>query len=259
MSTLADLTLELSRAITRNEQERAAALAALEGERTTALAALPGAGALTQRRATALAQAETERAEALLDIETDLREAERLAAIRRRTEEDEAEQRLQKAEDEAEERRRAAEDKAKAAFETATLDIERRKLTPGEKVLARAEARRTMDRALAAARDALAEARIVNHDRLMDARRAAVDKELADSRDERAKAAGRRQAAEQAFELAGRTSDGALQAGLAVLPGAAALLAAFVDRRRGVDRRFDEQEALLYAGFRRARNQLHVG
>lgn len=254
MPTLADLTLQLSRDITRSEHERAAALTALDDERMAALTALPGAGPLIQRRAAALVQARAERDEALLDIEADLREAGRLAGLRRRTDEDDAGQRLRTDDDAAEERRRAAEEKARAAFEAASLDIERRKLTPGEKVLARADARRIMDRALAAARDALAAARLAHQDRLLDERRAATGREVLDTQEARARADARRQVAERTLDLAIAASDDALQAALAGLPGATAATSAFADRRREIGRRFDEQEASLYAAFRSARD-----
>jgi hypothetical protein len=259
MPTLAELTLTLSRDITRNEHARAEAVAALEAERTRALAALPGSGPLLRRHAEAIVVAQAERDEALLDVDADLREAERLAATRRRTGEDDAEQRLREAEDTAEKTRRTAAAKAAAAFELAVLAVERRDLSPGEKVMARAEARRAFDRALDAAQDALAEARLASHDRLLDERRAAVSRELTDSQENRAKAAARRQAADHVCDLAIRTSEAALQAGLAAAPGAAAIIDDFAERRRDVGRRFDGQEAGLRAAFRQARDDLRRG
>jgi colicin import membrane protein len=256
MPTLAELTLTLSQEITRNEHERAAAVAAHDGERTKAMGALPGAAALLQRQAVAIVEAQNDRDEALLDVDGDLREAERLAATRRRTDEDAAEERLRDADDAAERARRTAEDKAKAAFEAAVAGIDRRDLSPGEKVLARADARRTMDRAIDAAQDAFAEARLANQDRLLDDRRAAVNKELAASRENRETATARRQAAEHVFSQSVTASDRLLQVALAAVPGATAVIADFAERRRGIDRRFDEQAAAIRAAFRKARDEL---
>lgn len=259
MPTLAELTLKLSQDINRNEHERTAAVAALDGERTKAMGALPGAAAILQRQAVAIVEAQNERDETLLDVEGDLREAERLAATRRRTDEDEAEKRLREADDAAEQARRAAEDKAKAAFEAAVTGIDRRDLSPGEKVLARADARRTMDRAIDAAQDAFSRARLAHQDRLLDDRRAAVNKELTASGENRDAAKARRTAAEHVFGQSVKASDRLLQVALAALPGATAVIADFADRRRGIDRRFDEQEALARAEFAKARKELEGG
>jgi hypothetical protein len=256
MPTLAELTLELSQDITRNEQERTAALATHDRERTKEMAALPGAAVLLQRQAVAIVQAQNERDEALLDVDADLREAERLAAVRRRTDEDEAEKRLREADDAAGQARRAAEDKATAAFETAVTGIERRDLSPGEKVLARAEARRAMDRAVDAAQDAFSRARLANQDRLLDDRRAAVNEELSASRENRDAAMARRMAAEHVFSQAVEASDRVLQVALAAVPGAAAVIADFAARRLGIDRGFDEQDAALRAAFSKTRDEL---
>jgi hypothetical protein len=253
MPTLADLTLQLSHGITRNEHERAAAVAALDREQAAALAALPGAGPPIQRRAAALVQARAEHDESQLDIEADLREAVRLAGVRRRAGEDDADRRSRLDDAAAEARCRAVEEKAMAAFEAASLDIERRKLTPGEKVLARADARRILDRAMAAAREALAAARLDHQDRLIDDRRAAAGQEELDGQDARAKADARRQIADRTRDLAIAAGDDALQAALAGLPGAAAVMADVAERRREVERRFDAREAALYAAFRQAR------
>jgi len=259
MPTLAELTLKLSQDINRNEQERAAAVAAHDGERTKAMDALPGAAALLQRQAVAIVEAQNERDEALLDVAGDLRDAERLAAARRRTEEGEAEKRLREADAAAEESRRAAEDKAKAAFEAAVTGIDRRDLSPGEKVLARADARRTLDRAIDAAQDAFSRARLANQDRLLDDRRAAVNKELANSRENRDTAAARKTAAEHVFGQSVQASDRLLRVALAALPGATAVIADFAERRRAIDRRFDEQDAAARAEFARAREALERG
>jgi hypothetical protein len=256
MPTLAELTLTLSQDITRNEHERAAALAALDGERLKALAALPGAAALLRRHAEAIVAAQAERDETLLDVEADRREAERLTVNRRRAEEDEAEQRLREADEAADRTRRAAEDKARAAFEAAVLAVDRKDLSPGEKVLARAEARRAMDRALDAAQEACAGARLANQDRLLDDRRAALTREMADSRENRDKATARRSAAEDLFAHALKTSDTALQAALAAMPGAADVVEPFAGRRLGIERLFETREAALLAAFREAREQL---
>ena len=259
MTTLAALTLTLSQDITRNEHERAAALAALDGERLKALAALPGAGALLRRQSDAIVEAQAERDETLLDVEADLREAERLTANRRRAGADEAEQRLREADAAADTARRAAEDKATAAFEAAVVAVDRKDVSPGEKVLARAEARRIMDRSIEAAQETFAAARLANQDRLLDERRAALTQELTGSRENRDKAAARRTAAEHVHDLAVRTSDTALQAALAAIPGAAAVVAASAEQREAVDRRFDAQEAALHAAFRQARETLWRG
>ena len=259
MHTLAELTLTLSHDITRNEHERAAALAALDGERSRALAALPGAELPMRRQADAVAKAQAERDETLLDVEADLRETERLTANRRHGEADEAEQRHREADAAAEQTRRIAEDKAKAAFEAAVLAVDRKDLSPGEKVLARAEARLIMDRSIAAAQETFAEARLANQDRLLDARRAALTRETTDSHENRDKAAARRIAAAHVHGLAIRTSDAALQAALAAIPGGAAIVDAVAERRRDVDRRFDAQEAALHAAFRQARGDLRPG
>lgn len=253
MPTLAELTLTLSQDITRNEHERTAALAALDGERIRALAALPGAEAPMRRQAEAIAKAQAERDETLLDVEADRREAERLTANRRRAGEEGAEQRLRAADEAAEKARRSVADKATAAFEAAVLVIDRKKLSPGEKVLASAEARRTMDRAVDAAQDALADARLANQDRLLDERRSALSRETTETREHRDKAAARRTAAEHLFGHAVRTSNAVLQAALAAIPGAADVLASSAERRRAIDRRFDAQEAALLAAFRAAR------
>jgi len=256
MPTLAELTLTLSQEITRNEHERAAAIAAHDGERTKALGALPGAAALLQRQALAIVAAQNARDEAVLDADRDLREAERLAATRRRTDEDEAEARLREADDAAGQARRAAEDKAKAAFDAAAVTIDRRDLSPGEKVLARADARRTMDRGIDAAEEAFSRAQLANQDRLLDDRRAAVSKELAASREHRDTAAARRTAAEHVYGQSVTAGDRVLQVALAALPGAHAVIAEFAERRHGIDRRFDEQDAALRAAFSRARDEL---
>lgn len=256
MPTLAELTLTLSQDITRNEHDRAAALAALDGERRRALAALPGAEAPMRRQAESMAKAQAERDETLLDIQADLREAERQTVNRRHADEDEAEQRLRAADDAAEQARRDAADKAAAVFEAAAAAIDRKDLSPGEQVLARAEARRTLDRSMAAAQEAFTEARLANQDRLLDQRRAALSREAVDSREHRDKAAARRAAAEQVFGLAAKTSGAALEVALAAIPGAGAILEEMEGRRRDVDRRFDAQEAALYAAFRAARARL---
>jgi hypothetical protein len=253
MPTLAELTLTLSQDITRNEHERAAALAALDGERTRRLGALPGADVPMRRQAESMAKAQAERDEALLDIEADLREAERQTVHRRHADEDAAEQRLREAEDAAEQTRRDAAAKARAAFEATVLAVDRKDLSPGEKVLARAEARRTMDRAIATAQDAFDEARLANHDRLLDLRRAALAREAIDSREHRDRAAARRAAAEDVFGLAARTSAATLDAALTAIPGAVAIIEDVATRRRAIDRRFDAQESALYAAFRQAR------
>jgi hypothetical protein len=256
MPTLADLTLQLSLDITRNEHERARALAALDEARRQALAALPGGGVPLRRHAEALAKAQADRAETLLDIEADLRDAERLTANRRVAEEDEAEQRLRKADADADVARRAAEEKAQAMFEAAVLTIDGRDLSPGEKVLARSAARRALDRALGAAQETLAAARLAHQDRLLDERRTAVARELSDSRENRAKAAARRTTAGHVFALAVSTGDEALAAALAAVPGAAIVLDDVAARRDEVDRRFDAEAAALHAAFREARGQL---
>jgi hypothetical protein len=256
MPTLAELTLTLSQDITRNEHERAAALAALDADRLTALAALPGAAVPLRRHSDAIVGAQAERDETLLDVEADLHEAERLTVNRRRAEEDEAEQRLQEADEAADRTRRAAEDKARAAFEAAVLAIDRKDLSPGEKVLARAEARRAMDRSLDTAQEACAGARLGNQDRLLDERRAALTREMTDSRENRDKATARRKAAEHVFAQAVRTSDTALQAALAAIPGAADVSESFAAGRSGIEGRFEAREAALLAAFREAREQL---
>jgi hypothetical protein len=56
--------------------------------------------------------------------------------------------------------------------------------------------------------------------------------------------------------LALRTSDAHLQLALAAIPGAGVLIDDFTTRRRGVDARFDAQEAALRAAFRDARARL---
>jgi hypothetical protein len=198
-------------------------------------------------------KAQAERDEALLDIAADLREAERQTMNRRHADDEGAEQRLREADDAAEQTRRDAADKAKAVFEAAVLAIDRKDLSPGEKVLSRAEARRTMDRSIAAAQDAFDEARLANQDRLLDQRRAALTREAAEAREHRDEAAARRAAAEHVFGLAIRTSGAALEAALAAIPGAAAIIDDVAARRRAVDRRFDAQESALYAAFREAR------
>jgi hypothetical protein len=256
MPTLAELTLTLSQDITRNEHERVAALAALEAERRGALAALPGADLPLRRQAEALAKAAAERDETLLDIASDLAEAERLTAHRRHADEEDAARRLRDVDEAAEQARRGAEDKARAAFESAVLAIDRKDLPPGEKVLARAEARRTMDRSVAAAQEAFADARLANQDRLLDERRAASLREMSDSREHRDKAAARRTAAEHVFSQALRTSDATLDAALAAIPGAAAVIAACAERRRRIDHQFDAGETALREAFRQAREAL---
>jgi hypothetical protein len=253
MPTLAELTLQLSQDITRNEHERAAALAALDGDRLKALAALPGAAVLLKRQADAIVAAQAERDETILDVEADLREAERLTANRRRAEEAEAEQLLREADDAAEKTRHAAEDKATAAFEAVVLAIDRKDLSPGEKVRARAEARRAMDRLFDAAQEAFSVARQTSQDRLLDERRAALIRELTDSRENRDKAGARRTAAEHVFGQTVKTSDAAIQTSLAAIPGAADVIASFAERRGGIERRFDAQETALHAAFREAR------
>jgi hypothetical protein len=254
MPTLAELTLTLSQDITRNEHERAAAVAALDHDRLEALAALPGAAVPMKRRADAIVAARAERDDTMLDIEADLREAERLTATHRRADEDGAEQRLREADDAAEKARHLAADKAQAAFEAAVLAIDRKDLSPGEKVLARADARRSLDRVLDAAEEAFSAARLANQDRLLDERRAALAREATDAREHRDKAAARRAAAERVLGRTVEASDAALQAALAAIPGAAGIIAAFAERRAGVERRFDAQEAALLAAFRQARH-----
>jgi hypothetical protein len=256
MPTLAELTLQLSRDITRNEHERARALAAVDDARLQALTALPGATVPLRRHAEALAKAQADRDETLLDIEADLREAERRTADRRVADEDEAEQRLRQADDDADEACRAAEGKARTLFEAAVLTIDGRDLSPGEKVLARSAARRTLDRALGAAQETLAAARLAHQDRLLDERRTAVSREMSDSRENRATAAARRTAASNVFALAVDTGDEVLRAALAAVPGAAFIIEDFSARRREVDRRFAAQEAALHEAFREARGQL---
>jgi hypothetical protein len=212
-----------------------------------------------RRQAEAIVKARAECDETLLDVEADLREAERLTANRRRADADAAEQRLREADAAADKTRRAAEDKARTAFEAAVLAVDRKDLSPGEKVLARAEAGLVMDRSIAAAQETFAEARLANQDRLLDERRATLSQELTDSRENRDKAAARRTAAEHVYGLAIRTSDTALQAALAAIPGAAGVIAASAEQRRAVDRRFDAQEAALQAAFRQAREDLRRG
>ena len=56
-----------------------------------------------------------------------------------------------------------------------------------------------------------------------------------------------------------KASDRLLQVALAALPGATAVIADFADRRRGIDRRFDEQEASARAEFAKAREELERG
>jgi len=259
MPTLAELTLTLSQDITRNEHERTAAVAALDDDRSRALAVLPGAEVPMRRQAEAAAKARAEHDETLLDIEADLREGERQTTARRRADEEDAEQRVGEGDQAAEQTRRLAEDKARAAFEAAVLAVDRKDLSPGEKVLARAEARRAMDRSIAAAQDAFADARLANQDRWLDERRAALDRELADAREHRAKAAARRLAAEHVFALANRTSAAALDVALAAIPGSDRVLASFAERRRAIDRQFDDREAALRATFRQAREALGEG
>ncbi len=256
MPTLAELTLTLSQDITRNEHERAAALAALDGERLKALSAIPGAAALLRRHAEAIVAAQAERDETLLDVEADRREAERLTVNRRRAEEEEAEQQLREADEAADRTRRAAEDKARAAFEAAVLAVDRKDLSPGEKVLARAEARRAMDRALDAAQEACAGARLANQDRLLDERRAALTRELTDSRENRDKATARRSAAEDVFAQTVKSGDTALHAALAAVPGAGDVVEPFAGRRRSIEHLFETREAALLAAFREARERL---
>ncbi len=214
---------------------------------------------LLRRQSDTLVEAQAERDDTLLDVEADLREAERLAASRRRADADEAEQRLGEVDDAADTARRDAEDKARATFEAAVVAVGRKDLSPGEKVLARAEARRIMDRSIEAAQETLAAARLANQDRLLDQRRAALTRELTDWRENRDKAAARRTAAEHVYNAAVRASDNALQAALAAIPGAAAVVAAFAGQRDAVDRRFDAQEAALHAAFRQDREALRRG
>jgi hypothetical protein len=214
---------------------------------------------LLRRQSDAIVEAQAERDETLLDVEADLREAERLTANRRRAEEDEAERRLREADDAADKTRRAAEDKAKAAFEAAVLAIDRKDLSPGEKVLAHAEARRAMDRVVDVAQEAFADARLANQDRLLDERRAALTREMTDSRENRDKATARRTAAEHVFGHALKTSRAALQAALAAIPGATDVIASFAELRSDIERRFDAREEALHAAFREARQALRRG
>ena len=219
MPTLAELTLTLSQDITRNEHERTAAVAALDDDRSRALAVLPGAEVPMRRQAEAAAKARAEHDETLLDIEADLREGERQTTARRRADEEDAEQRVGEGDQAAEQTRRLAEDKARMAFEAAVLAVDRKDLSPGEKVLARAEARRAMDRSIAAAQDAFADARLANQDRWLDERRAALDRELADAREHRAKAAARRLAAGARLRSRQQDECGRARRGLGRDPG----------------------------------------
>ena len=86
-----------------------------------------------------------------------------------------------------------------------------------------------------------------------------MNKELATSRENRDTATARRTAAEHVFGQSVKASDRLLQVALAALPGATAVIADFAERRRGIDRRFDEQDAAARAEFARAREALARG
>jgi hypothetical protein len=256
MPTLAELTLQLSQDITKNEHDRMATLAALEVERVRALRALPGSASILAAQDDAIRSAERDHEDTLADIGADLRDAERQGGAKRRADEDAAERKLRAADDAADATLRAAEDQAREAFDRASQDIERRDLTPGEKVLARADARREMDAAIKAAQEANAEARLKNGDVLTQERRDARDKELTASADNLAKAAERRKAAERVFEQAIKIAAHTLERGLADVAGAPEAIARFASRRDEVHRTFDAQDEAIRAEFRRKRNEL---
>ena len=256
MPTLAELTLRLSQDITKNEHDRTAALAALDVERARALRALPGSAPILAAQDDAIRNAERDHDDTLADVGADLREAERQGAAKRRAEEDAAERTLRTADDAADAALRAAEDEAREAFEKASQEIERRDSTPGEKVLARAGARRAMDAAIQAAQEAHAEARLKNGDMLTEERRHARDKELAASADNLAKAVERRKDAERVFEQAIKIAAHTLERGLAGVAGAPEVIARFATRRDEVHRQFDAQDEAIRAEFRRKKKEL---
>ena len=185
-----------------------------------------------------------------------MREADRQGAVKRRADEDAAEAKLQTADDAAQAALRAAEAKARDTFETASKSIELRDLTPGEKVLARADARRGMDAATKAAQEANAEARLKSGDALTRERREARDKELATSAESLAKAGRRRRDAERVFEEAIKIAAHTLERGLAQVPGAPEVIASFAAKRDETHRQFDARDEAIRAEFRAEKKKL---
>ena len=258
MPTLAELTLKLSQDINRNEHERTAAVAALDGERTKALGALPGAAAILQRQAVAIVEAQNERDETLLDVEGDLREAERLAATRRRTDEDEAENGCARptmlpSKHAARPRtRRRPPSKPPSPVSTAAICPRRegpgpRRCAPDHGSGDRRGAGRVLPRPAGPSGPAAGRST------------GGRGQGATASRENRDTAKARWTAAEHVFGQSVKASDRLPQVALAALAGATAVIADVADRRHGIDRRFDEQEALARAEFAKARKELEGG
>ena len=256
MPTFADLTKQLSQDITRNEHERTKALETLEIDRVKPLQALPGSAALLTAQNAAIRDAEKDHADTLADVAADRREADRKAAAKRRADEDAAEAKLRTADDAADAALRTAEKNARDAFEASSQAIDKGSLPQGQKVLARAEARRVMDAAIKKAQEAHAEARLRNGDVLTDERRNARSTELATSASSLAEADARRKEAERVLERAVAIAAHDLQRALAEVAGAPAVIAEFAAKRDAIHRTFDAQDEAIRAEFRKKRQEL---
>lgn len=256
MPTLAELTLELSKSLTRLEQERRAAIATLDREQLEKLMALPGADDAMEDHQQDLLKAEAARDKELLDIQLDLEQAERKARRQRDEAIADVQRRFEAAERAAQAQRTRAEDNARAAYEKELARIDESKLLPGQKVLSRAEARRVLQEALEAAREAFTEAQVTNRQAQQEDYQAALAREAEDSAANRADADARRRDAARVFGLAVTVADRRMRAALGTLPGAAEIERDAAARRTAIEQDFKQRESELFAAFQRAKREL---
>jgi hypothetical protein len=255
MSTLAELTLQLSRDLSSNHQHCLRQLEQLEASRMSAFQALPGTARILEDAREERMEAALTRDRTLQQIDLDLQKAERKAAAARQIALHGVEKRFRDRDTAALQARHAAEEKERANLRAEYEKI-RSSLGLSQQILARREAERRCDEAIRAIHTAYLKTLIANKDRQVDEQRDALQKELLDSRLARDDAEGGRQAVEQVYQRALKAAETRMRARLDLASGATDIQAEFDGQRDRTKHECRQREEALFAEFRKAKEGL---
>jgi hypothetical protein len=255
MSTLPELTLQLSRDLSANHQSCLRQLEQLETSRMTALQALPGTAAILEEAHEERLDASLTRDRTLQQIDVELQKAERKAAAARQIALQAVEKRFRDRDTAALQARTAGEERERAHLR-AEYDKITASLGMSQQILARREAERRCDEAIRALHAAYLKTLNTNKDRQVDEQREALQKELLESRLARDEAEGGRHAVELVYQRALKAAESRMRARVALAAGAAAVQADFDDRRDRTKLECRQREEALFAAFRKAKEGL---
>jgi hypothetical protein len=257
MPTLSELTLQLSRDLSTNHQDCIRQLDELERDRMSALESVADASAVLKAARKAAVDAAVVRDDALVQIDIEQQRAERKAAADRVAVLRATEQAFKEADRASLEVRQDAENEARAELKVELSKIDGDvKTNAAAKLLSRRDAEQRFEETVRAIHAAFLESLAANKNTQVDKFRAALTKEVLDSRIARDDAHAKRSQTEHLFQRALKAAETRLRAALAELPAAAAVQARFDSRRAEIKADCRRREEALFAEFREAKERL---